>query len=60
MFNWAQLPLRFLLTLGLYDDERKLLPGAREAKVSIAALSLTGCVTLNILLDSAEPQFPHP
>lgn len=51
-FSWAQQPLPFLLTLGLYDDdERKLLPGAREAKVSITALSLTDCVTLNGLLD---------
>lgn len=33
------------------DDERKLLPGAKEAKVSITALSLTDCVTLNGLLD---------
>ena len=33
------------------DDERKLLPGAKEAKASITALSLTDCVTLNGLFD---------
>lgn len=35
-------------------------PGAKKTKVSMTALPLSGYMTLNSLLDFAEPLFPYP